>query len=303
MKKKTILSMCGVVVVSTLVSCGLQGGQKAWANESVEAQEGLDQTETTLTDDAENTDFSNALEAAETTNANSRETSNLELPAFRHDSGEKILQREGYTVSYNKTTRQPNWVAWHLTADHVDGPYKRKGVSFREDEEVAEPRATNADYTSSGYDRGHMCPSGDCRWSKIAQQESFLFTNVCPQVHGLNAGDWNEMEQQCRTWAERYGDLYIVCGPVLFGKSRHKTIGRNKVVVPEAFFKVVLRAGNDTAAIGFIYRNQSGNRPKGDYVNSIDEVERITGYDFFPQLPDRVERRVEAEADIDAWWH
>ncbi|MBO5185502.1 MAG: DNA/RNA non-specific endonuclease [Prevotella sp.] len=228
------------------------------------------------------------------------DTGEMVLPALRPSSGEQILRRTAYTASYNKNTRLPNWVAWQLTADHTDGPHKRKGLKFREDEDVPEPRATDWDYYNSGYDRGHMCPSGDCKWSAEAQLESFLFTNACPQVHGLNAGDWNEMEQQCRRWAEKYGRLYIVSGPIIY-KGNSKTIGRNKVVVPEAFFKVVLRLGDNPRAIGFIYKNKSGNRPKGDYVNTVDEVERITGFDFFPALPDDVEDRVEAEADIEEW--
>lgn len=228
------------------------------------------------------------------------DTGEMVLPALRPSSGEQILRRTAYTASYNKNTRLPNWVAWQLTADHTDGPHKRKGLKFREDEDVPEPRATDWDYYNSGYDRGHMCPSGDCKWSAEAQLESFLFTNACPQVHGLNAGDWNEMEQQCRRWAEKYGRLYIVSGPIIY-KGNSKTIGRNKVVVPEAFFKVVLRLGDNPRAIGFIYKNKSGNRPKSDYVNTVDEVERITGFDFFPALPDDVEDRVEAEADIEEW--
>ena len=273
MKKAARLCLCALVTVCLAVSCGLSGGRKAIVADTPET----------------------AVESASA-------APGYEMPATRQGSGEQILHREGYTVSYNGTTRLPNWVAWHLTADHVDGPYKRKGIAFQEDMEVETPRATTADYTSSGYDRGHMCPSGDCKWSENAQRESFLLTNVCPQVHGLNAGDWNEMEAQCRRWAKKYGDLYIVCGPILYGKSRRKTIGSNKVVVPEAFFKVVLRTGKDTAAIGFIYKNAPGNRPKGDYANTVDEVERITGYDFFPNLPDDTERKVESEADTGAWF-
>lgn len=214
---------------------------------------------------------------------------------------EIMLKRTGYTASYNTQTKQPNWVGWRLTADHVTGPYKRNGIKFHEDEDVPEPRATDADYRSSGYDRGHMCPSGDNKWSQEAQEQSFLFTNICPQLHGLNAGDWNEMEQQCRKWAEREGEIYIVCGPIFYSSARHKKIGKNKIPVPEAFFKVVLSLKGEPKAIGFIYKNQSGNRPKGDYVNTVDQVERITGIDFFPSLPDDIENRIEAEADIDAW--
>ena len=208
--------------------------------------------------------------------------------------GGTLLRRVGYLTSYDATHRLPRWVAWCLTAEHTTGLYKRQGVSFAEDEEVPAPRATDADYYRSGYDRGHICPSGDNRWSEEAQRQSFLFTNICPQVHGLNAGDWNEMEQQCRKWAETYGKLFIVSGPILY-KGQHKTIGKNKVTVPEAFFKVVLRLHPSPAAVGCLDKDQSGNRPKGDYMNTVDEVERITSLDFFSALPDSIEERVEVQ--------
>ncbi len=213
---------------------------------------------------------------------------------------EQILRRTAYVASYNKETKLPNWVAWHLTADRTTGPAKRSGVDFEADADVPVPRAEDSDYYGSGYDRGHMCPAADNKFSKKAMEESFLFTNMCPQNGNLNRGDWNEMEMACRKWAEEYGGVYVVCGPILY-KGRHKTIGRNKVVVPEAFFKVVLRLGDAPEAIGFIYKNTEGNRPKGDYVNTVDEVERITGIDFFPSLPDGVEKAVEAKADINEW--
>ena len=222
----------------------------------------------------------------------------LEIPAPLAGRKEQILRREGYTTSYNSSTRLPNWVAWMLTAEHTQGKHKRGGIDFQEDMEAEGPRAVDWDYYNSGYDRGHMCPSADNKWSRKAQEQSFLFTNICPQVHNLNAGDWNEMEMQCRKWAKQWGSVRIVCGPILY-KAKHKTIGKNKVVVPEAFFKVVLCMEGEPKAIGFIYKNAPGNRPKGEYVNSVDQVERITGIDFFPALPDDVEKAVEAKA----CWH
>lgn len=164
-------------------------------------------------------------------------------------------------MSYNKDTRLPNWVAWHLTAERTNGDAKRPSRAFHEDDDVPVPRAEDRDYYNSSYDRGHMCPAADNKWSVDAMLESFLFTNMCPQNHNLNVGDWNEMENQCRRWAQQYGDIYIVCGPVLY-KGKHKTIGRNKVVVPEAFFKVVLCLAGTPKAIGFIYKNVAGDRPK-----------------------------------------
>lgn len=210
------------------------------------------------------------------------------------------LKREGYIAAYDPTTKLPVWVAWNLTSKHSDGPYKRNGIKFAPDMDVPAPRAENMDYVNSGYDRGHMCPSGDNRWSEKAQTQSFLYTNCCPQLHNLNSGDWKELEEKCRVWAEKYGSIYIVCGPLMLNK-KHKTIGKNKVVVPEAFYKVVLRLGNSPSAIGFVYRNEKTNKKMSAYVNSVDDVERLTGLDFFSSLPDNIEDKVETKADLSDW--
>lgn len=276
------------IAVVALCSCDLAKNNKALISEAGKALvEELDQK------DGEAGACDASAGAAEADDKLVMQTSPKGTP-------EQILKRTGYVASYNKTTLLPNWVAWHLTAERTEGSAKRSGVDFAEDTEVPEPRATDWDYYNSGYDRGHMCPAADNKWSKKAMEESFLFTNMCPQNGNLNRGDWNEMEMACRKWAKKYGDLYIVCGPILY-KGKHKTIGKNKVVVPEAFFKVVLRTGDNPQAIGFIYKNTSGNRPKDSYVNTVDEVERITGIDFFPSLPDDVEKNVEATADIANW--
>lgn len=276
------------IAVVALCSCDLAKNNKALISEAGKALvEELDQK------DGEAGACDASAGAAEADDKLVMQTSPKGTP-------EQILKRTGYVASYNKTTLLPNLVAWHLTAERTEGSAKRSGVDFAEDTEVPEPRATDWDYYNSGYDRGHMCPAADNKWSKKAMEESFLFTNMCPQNGNLNRGDWNEMEMACRKWAKKYGDLYIVCGPILY-KGKHKTIGKNKVVVPEAFFKVVLRTGDDPQAIGFIYKNTSGNRPKDSYVNTVDEVERITGIDFFPSLPDDVEKKVEAECDLGLW--
>lgn len=276
------------IAVVALCSCDLAKNNKALISEAGKALvEELDQK------DGEAGACDASAGAAEADDKLVMQTSPKGTP-------EQILKRTGYVASYNKATLLPNWVAWHLTAERTEGSAKRSGVDFAEDTEVPEPRATDWDYYNSGYDRGHMCPAADNKWSKKAMEESFLFTNMCPQNGNLNRGDWNEMEMACRKWAKKYGDMYIVCGPILY-KGKHKTIGKNKVVVPEAFFKVVLRTGDDPQAIGFIYKNTSGNRPKDSYVNTVDEVERITGIDFFPSLPDNVEKKVEAECDLGLW--
>ena len=221
----------------------------------------------------------------------------LELPSIQAD--ELILYRTAYTASYDATNKIPRWVAWHLTAEHTSGEQGRLS-NFIVDEDVPAPRAELADYKGSGYDRGHMCPAGDNKWGYEPMRESFLLTNICPQNRSLNCGDWNELEILCRNWANKYGDIYIVCGPILY-KGEHQTIGPNKVTVPEAFFKVVLCMTGEPKGIGFIYKNEKCNNPKSSYVNTIDDVERITGLDFFPALPDDIEERIESACDLNDW--
>ena len=215
---------------------------------------------------------------------------------------ERILRRRGYITSYNSYTKLPNWVAWELNREKLVERESRTD-KFLPDPDLPRAEAvTTDDYKRSGWDRGHMCPAGDNRWHWRAMQESFYMTNICPQNHNLNRGDWKELEEACRAWAQCEEGIYIVCGPVFYNQ-KHRTIGRDHVVtVPEAFFKVVLCLGEPRPkAIGFIFKNTSGNHPLDKYVNSVDEVERITGIDFFPALPDEVEREVEARRDPAQW--
>ena len=224
-----------------------------------------------------------------------------ELPAPLTDRPELIIRRTGYTTSYNATTKQPNWVAWHLTRNRMRGSATRAESAFMEDVSVPEPRATLNDYYNRGYDRGHMCPAADNKWDKTAMDESFLLTNVCPQNHGLNKYEWNDVEKLCREWANRYGAIDVVCGPVFRNGQQQKTIGRNKVWVPDAFFKVVLCRKDTPKAIGFVYENVGRKMEMKDHVFTVDAIEELTGIDFFPALKDDVEQQVEASSNLADW--
>ena len=219
-------------------------------------------------------------------------TSGLELPAPLKDRPEKLLKRRTYTVSYNRELKVPNWVAWELNRERLVERESRTD-KFLPDPDLPESEAvTTDDYKRSGWDRGHMCPAADNRWHWRAMQ----------QHHNLNRGDWKELEDDCREWAEKEGRIYIACGPIFY-KGKHRTIGHeHKVAVPDAFFKVILCADSrPPRAIGFIYKNTAGNHPLDHYVNSVDQVERITGIDFFPALPDDIEKKVEASYDLKLW--
>jgi len=232
------------------------------------------------------------------------QTNNLEIPVSPKGRKELILKRKNYTLSFNKETNLPNWVAWRLDKEKLMERVSRKGYGFKPDPDINPSQAVvTQDYAHSGYDRGHMCPAGDSRWSGEAMKESFYMTNICPQYPNLNGGDWHELEQACRRWAEK-GKLYIVCGPILYKKALNPPIGKeHQIRVPDAFFKVILTGveKGKPRAIGFIYKNSAGNRPLDSYVNSIDQVERITGLDFFSALPDDVENRIEKEYRMEDW--
>ncbi len=229
--------------------------------------------------------------------------SDVGYPVIQDTIPSLLLERYCYSVSYNKFTRQPNWVMWQLTGEHV---MKRKdGVwnEYRDDIELpSEIRSTLDDYASSGYDRGHMCPGGDCNWDDEGRDETFLLSNMCPQNPNLNRGDWKEIEMACRKWAKQYDNIYIVCGPIFFKSQEHEKIGSHQIPVPEAFFKVILCVeSSNPKGIGFICRNTDGNRKKDFYVNSIRQVERVTGYRFFSNLEDSIKSLVYDMDDINNW--
>ena len=262
--------------------------------------------------DAQNAGRAEVQTAGATMSQTAKTVVMYEMPAPLKDRPEQILKRKGYTVSYNSETKNPNWVAWHLTKSHTYGSFQRREEVFSEDESVKAPRATNNDYFNSRYDRGHMCPAGDNKWDKEAMTQSFLFTNICPQNHGLNKYEWNDLEIQCRDWAREYGAVDIVCGPLYSSKGgrykvgsshepQQKTIGRNKVWVPDAFFKVVLCRQGRPKAIGFVYRNEGVKQLKTEAVRTVDEIEALTGIDFFPALDDDMENRIEASANLSDW--
>ena len=248
-------------------------------------------------DDEDDKGITSALAVEQTSNG---VQADLEIPTGAPSVASQMLRREAYTVSYNADTKTPNWVAWCLTEARMKGDAKRSDYDFHEDCDVAAPRATDDDYYNKGYDRGHLCPAADNKYSKKAMEQSFLFTNICPQNSNLNRGDWNDLEQECRAWAKAYGALYIVAGPI-YTSSRPKTIGKNKVAVPDAFFKVVLRLGDDPAAIGFVCENKASNNSLSQYATTVDAVEELTDIDFFPSLDDDIETAVEATADYNSW--
>lgn len=228
----------------------------------------------------------------------------VELPAFTNEEDELIIEHTGFTLSYDRYTNCPKWVAWELTADEVRSRDVARSNNFKPDDEVPPlNRIETSDYNGSGYTRGHMCPSGDMKWDEQAMNDCFLMSNICPQTKALNRQWWEIVETACREWAKQEGSVYICCGPIYDGNTPDRYIGRGeKIRVPDAFFKVVLSLAQDREkAIGFIYKNTDERQPIQQAVVSVDDVEKITGYDFFPSLPDELENQLEAYSSLQQW--
>ena len=211
----------------------------------------------------------------------------------------KTVQYPGFTVSFNAKHHIPNYVAWQLTGKNTEGSIKRTN-KFLTDESVSGCPVDN-DYRNSGYDRGHMFPAADAKNREETMDACFYLTNICPQEHSLNNGAWKRLEENCRKWAVRDSAIIIISGPVLADRLT-KTIGETPVTVPDRFFKIILAPyANPPRAIGFIMNN--GYVPGGmqQAAVSVDQVEAITGMDFFAALPDSIENIVEAQCNFPQW--
>lgn len=215
--------------------------------------------------------------------------------------GEKILKREGYTVSYNTTEKQPNYVTWTLTPARTNGEAQRCKTFFQDPELTDDERSTLDDYRSSGYDRGHMCPAGDNKWSQTAMIESFYLSNICPQKHTLNGGDWRVLEEACRKWTcNRNENIHIVCGPI-FSPDQRKRINK-RVRIPSHFFKALLCTDKGKEkGIGFIFKNDTSDQPLEQQTCTIDHIEELTGYDLFATLNKTLQQKLESQSSLQDW--
>ena len=217
----------------------------------------------------------------------------------RSAKNNQIVHRKGYSLSYSETHEQPDWVYYELTSAEVNGNYPRKD-NFREDLSIFTGSASLKDYKGSGFDRGHLAPAADMKWSQQAMSESFLMSNMSPQNPGFNRGIWKRLESQVRQWALENGSIHIVTGGVLTSSSDF--IGFNKVAVPKFYYKIVLDYNStDMKGIGFLMPNNKSSKPIQNYVVSIDKVEEVTGIDFFYKLPDNIEDKIENKSDISKW--
>lgn len=230
-------------------------------------------------------------------NTNTNTTNLNYLPV---GNGNEVVQHIGYTLSYSEQYEQAEWVAYVLTKDMFVGGQAKRNDNFRPDGAVKTRSATPDDYRGSGYDRGHMCPASDMSYDERAMDETFLMSNMSPQVRNFNGGIWRELEENVKDWARKHQKIYVVTGPIL--KPGLRFIGKaNKVSIPEAYYKVILDA-NLKESIAYIMPNEVSEKPINDYVTTIDEVEKRTNINFFPKLlTPAQETSLESKYDTNYW--
>ncbi len=215
-----------------------------------------------------------------------------------------VIENKGYVVGFAPETRTPIWTCYRLF-DVEDPPQltrpKKKFSTYRD----GDLEVKHSDYTNSGFDRGHMAPSsgiGKC-YGRSAQLGTFKTTNICPQHPGLNQRCWERFERQVSDYyAEQMAEVWVITGPI-FGDACIEL--ESEIRVPEAFYKIVVaQLESKVEMLALIMPNERTEKSKiGRFVHTVDEIEDLTGIDFFGNLPDDEEELAEAREIPHTSWN
>jgi endonuclease G len=201
-------------------------------------------------------------------------------------TADTILTYTGFHLGYNERFEQAAWVAYVLTREEVERGTVARTDNFRADTTVATGSATPADYRNSGFDRGHLAPAGDMKWSPQAMSQSFLMSNMSPQLAAFNRGIWRRLETEVRNWAIKKDSIYVITGP-LFADG-DSLIGENGVGIPGYYFKVLVDLSPpDHDMIAFLLPHSRASGELLRFAIPVDSLELLTGYDFFSSAPDQ----------------
>jgi endonuclease G len=197
-----------------------------------------------------------------------------------------IRSYSGFDLGYNETFEQAAWVAYVLSRKELESGTVDRTDDFRSDTTISSGSALLSDYRGSGFDRGHLAPAGDMKWSQAAMSESFLMSNMSPQTPSFNRGIWKKLEDQVRDWAMEKDSLYVLTGPVLNNISNY--IGESKVGIPNHYFKVLVDLSPpDHSFVAFLIPNTRSSEDLARFAITVDSLEKVTGYDFFASAPDQ----------------
>lgn len=212
-----------------------------------------------------------------------------------------LAKHDFYEIGYNTTYHLPAWTYYSLTHEHLKAANLERKGAFKKDPLLNSVQANDKDYVSSGWDKGHMVPCEDMSFSEAAMKETFYYSNCVPQTTELNRGEWRSLEELCRSWANEYGEVKVISGPIL--EPDLSSIGSQKIPLPKTCYKIILRPVEQSyKAIAFLLPNSNATlNALPDYVCSIDSIEKLTGLDFFADLPDHLETQFESSSDKHDW--
>lgn len=230
------------------------------------------------------------------------------------EAGETLVEHAALSLVYSEQHEQAKWVAHVILPDIIKGSVFRTN-DFRPDPKVASGTAVEQDYflkslkpdstyeyDGFGYDRGHLAPSADFRWSQKALSQSYYYSNMSPQLPGFNREIWAQLENEIRAYIYRNptAQLYVVTGPILSDDLKVIDRSINKVSIPKSFWKVVVDLEKQRG-IGFLIPNQKTSYPLSSFVKSIDEIEALSGIDFYANLSEHIESQIESSPNKEIW--
>ena len=224
-----------------------------------------------------------------------------------------IIKHHALVISYNEEHEQANWVAHKINKKIIDGNVSRTN-NFRVDNQIATGSSEEKDYflktklpsgkytyDGFGYDRGHLAPSADFKWSKTALSDSYFYSNMSPQLPEFNRKGWANIEGFLRSYVyENETDLLVVTGPFYHENVKKSERSKNNMSIPDYFFKIAIDLKN-MLGVGFLVPHEKLTSPIESYMVSIDSIEAFTGYDFNFQLPDSAENKLEKEMEVKSW--
>jgi endonuclease G len=216
---------------------------------------------------------------------------------YSEPQGDQLLSYTAISLAYDEQHEQALWVCYLLTKEHIEHPVCKRNNRFKADTNIAGGSASLSDYYKSGYDRGHLAPAADMLWSKQAMQESFLMSNMSPQLPAFNRGAWKRLESAVRKTVLAEDSLIIITGP-LFNDTLG-SIGKNHVGIPAEYYKIVVDiSAPHLGAVAFIMPHRNTKLSLDKFVVSVDSLERYSGIDFMVPLPDRLENQLEERVDV-----
>jgi endonuclease G, mitochondrial len=206
------------------------------------------------------------------------------LPLFTEEG--VLVKHPYHTLFYSSAQGQPLWVAYELTLTQLNRVPLEASFQFKKDSSFNPGSRSPWKFQDLAYSMAQLLPPSHRAWDSLAMQTTFLMSNVCPQEIEFNAGIWREVENQVGEWVNEFNHLYVVAGPVLQNHNLYEPKDPKSIAIPDAFFKALLRIDNQGMgeSLALLIPHPLARGPLDAYCVSIDSLERLLGWDFFPGI-------------------